>query len=108
MVDIYAARADTGRMRKTMMYLPEDMHDFLSEEADRRGVSMAEVAREAIAEYRARAETPRTTNYMAIVGVIDDADDGITDYATRIDEYLAEYYKAGGKWDQEHGFAHTE
>ena len=27
------------------------------------------------------------------------------DAATAIDEYMAEYYKVGGKWDQEHGFA---
>jgi len=86
------------------MYLPEEMHDFLSEEAGRRGVSMAEVAREAIAEYRARSETPPKHNYMAIVGIIDD-DDGPTDISERVDEYMAEYYKVGGTWDQEHGLA---
>jgi hypothetical protein len=91
-------------MKKTMMYLPEEMHDFLSQEAGRRGVSMAEIAREAIAEYRSHAETPPKTNYMAIVGIIDDADEE-TDYASHVDEYMAEYYKVGGKWDQEHRVA---
>ena len=38
------------------------------------------------------------------LGIIDD-DDEETDYASHVDEYLAEYYKVGGKWDQEHGFA---
>jgi len=103
-VDIYPMTAQTRRMKKTMMYLPEEMHDFLSEEAGRRGVSMAEVAREAIAEYRARSETPPKHNYTAIVGIIDD-DDGPTDISERVDEYMAEYYKVGGTWDQEHGLA---
>ena len=91
-------------MKKTMMYLPEEMHDFLSEEAERRGVSMAEVAREAIAEYRARSETAPKYNLDAFIGIIDDPD-GPTDVSEHVDEYLAEYYKVGGKWDQEHGFA---
>lgn len=65
---------------------------------------MAEIAREAIAEYRSRAETPAKTNYMAIVGVID-VPGGPTDDSMHVDEILAEYYKVGGKWDQEHGLA---
>ncbi len=91
-------------MKKTMMYLPEEMHDFLSKEAERRGVSMAEIAREAIGEYRTRSESPPRHDYTAIIGVLND-NDHETDYAPRIDEYLAEYYAAGGKWDQEHGLA---
>lgn len=94
-------------MKKTMMYLPEEMHAFLAEEAEKRGVSMAEVAREAIAEYRTKSETRPKHNYMAIVGIIDD--EGLeTDIAEHVDEYLAEYYKVGGGWDQEHGLADSD
>lgn len=91
-------------MKKTMMYLPEEMHDFLSEEAERRGVSMAEVAREAIAEYRARTEAPPKYDLDAFIGIIDEPG-GPTDDVDHIDEIMAEYYKVGGKWDQEHGLA---
>ena len=90
-----------------MMYLPEEMHAYLAQEAEKRGVSMAEIAREAIGEYRTRAEAEPKTNYMAIVGIIDD-DAGVTDLSEHVDEYLAEYYKVGGKWDQEHGFADAD
>jgi hypothetical protein len=91
-------------MKKTMMYLPEELHGFLSEEAARRGVSMAEIAREAISEYRVHAETPPPKDYTSIVGALDD-DDPATDYSDRIDEVLAEYYAPGGGWDREHGLA---
>lgn len=89
-------------MKKTMMYLPEELHAFLAEEAERRGSSMAEIAREAIAEYRARTEASSKKDYMAIVGVIED-DGPETDLCMRVDEILAEYFKPGGEWDQEHG-----
>ena len=53
---------------------------------------------------RARTEQAPKRNYMAIVGIIDDGELE-TDFAAHVDEYLAEYYKVGGKWGQEHGFA---
>ena len=91
-------------MKKTMMYLPAEMHAYLADEAERRGVSMAEIAREAITEYRTRTEQASKHDYTAIIGIIDD--EGLeTDIALHVDEYLAEYYKVGGKWDQEHGLA---
>ena len=91
-------------MKKTMMYLPDDLSRFLAQEASARGVSMAEVAREAISEYRA-ARKP--TGVGAIIGVIED-DDGPADMSERVDELLDSYYAPGGKWDQEHGFAPPE
>lgn len=108
MVDIYGAGTHAAAvMKKTMMYLPEELHRYLADEAGRRGVSMAEIAREAIAEYRTRTEEAPAHNYMAIVGIINDGDEE-TDYASHIDEYLAEYYAPGGKWDQEHGLADSD
>ncbi|MHB1341648.1 MAG: ribbon-helix-helix domain-containing protein [Coriobacteriia bacterium] len=94
-------------MKKTMMYLPEEMHAFLAEEAENRGVSMAEIAREAIAEYRTKSETKPRYNLDAFIGIIDEP--GLeTDIAEHVDEYLAEYYKVGGGWDQEHGLADSD
>lgn len=94
-------------MKKTMMYLPEELHAFLAEEARRRGSSMAEIAREAIAEYRVRSEVAPARDYSAIVGVIED-DDPATDLSMRTDELLGEYFKPGGEWDREHGLADSD
>lgn len=94
-------------MKKTMMYLPEDMHAYLIDESGRRGVSMAEIAREAIAEYRARSEQVPKHNYMAVVGIIDD-DGPPSNDSERVDEILAEYYTVGGGWDREHGFVDSD
>jgi hypothetical protein len=94
-------------MKKTMMYLPDDMHRFLAEEAERRGVSMAEVAREAIAEYRARSLEAPARSHTAIVGVID-APRGVSDDADRVDELLAAHFARGGDWEQENGLADAD
>ncbi|MDO9556120.1 MAG: CopG family transcriptional regulator [Coriobacteriia bacterium] len=94
-------------MKKTMMYLPEEMHAYLADEAERRGVSMAEIAREAISEYRTRAEAVPRLNLDAFIGIIDEPGP-TTDDSEHVDELLDEYYKVGGKWDQEHGFADSD
>ncbi len=86
------------------MYLPDDLHDFLVEESARRGVSMAEIAREAIGSYRTGCQAPPKRNYEAIIGVLDD-DGRETNLSERVDEILADHYRKGGTWDQEHGFA---
>jgi hypothetical protein len=91
-------------MKKTMMYLPEEMHAFLVEEASRRGVSMAEVAREAIAEYGARRSEVANAGISELVGFIT-PDDRRTNDAERIDDVLGEYYGEGGSWEQENGLA---
>lgn len=93
-------------MKKTMMYLPEDMHRWLVGEAAARGVSMAEVVREAVGQYQAKAHdevTPKR-GVASLIGLID-VPDGPTDLVERMDEYEAEYYKQGGLYDQEHGYA---
>ncbi|MHB1136254.1 MAG: ribbon-helix-helix domain-containing protein [Coriobacteriia bacterium] len=94
-------------MKKTMMYLPAEMHAYLADEAGRRGVSMAEIAREAITEYRTRTEQVPKRNYMAIVGIIDEPGPPSND-SQRIDELLDEYYAVGGGWDKEHGFVDSD
>lgn len=109
MVDIYAARR-YGRdaMKKTMMYLPDDMHRYLSEEAARTGVSMAEIAREAIAQYRtAREAAQPRQDASKIIGCLQ-LEGPPTDDASHIDEIMEEYFKPGGGYDQEHGLADSD
>lgn len=94
-------------MKKTMMYLPAEMHAYLVDQAERRGVSMAEIAREAITEYRTRTEQAPEHDYTAIIGIIDDGGPPSND-SERIDEILDEYYAVGGGWDREHGFVDSD
>lgn len=93
-------------MKKTMMYLPDDMHRFLANEADERGVSMAHIAREAIAEYRSVREAERPVRVSALFGVIDDSETA-DDLALSVDATLAEHYAEEGLWEQENGLADT-
>ena len=93
-------------MKKTMMYLPEEMHRYLSTEAASRGVSMAEIAREAITQYRANASSQAPADVSAIVGIVGGSGPP-TDDASRVDEILGEYYAQGGTWDEEHRGADT-
>lgn len=89
-------------MKKTMMYLPDEMHRYLAREASERGTSMAEVAREAIAEYRARRTAEEGAGASALIGCVkDDLPD--TDLASQVDEGLAEYFSAGGVWEEDSG-----
>lgn len=89
-------------MKKTMMYLPDDMHRYLAREASERDTSMAEVAREAIAEYRARRTAEKGAGASGLAGcVTDDLPD--TDLASQVDEGLAEYFGACGGWEQGSG-----
>ena len=59
------------------------MHRFLVNEAASRDVSMAQVAREAISEYRARREAERSQGVGAIIGVVRDGPE--TDVAADLD-----------------------
>ena len=83
-----------------MMYLPEQMHAYLAEEAARRGVPMAEIAREAIAEYRTARESAPVPDIAALVNAIG-GDGPPVETAARVDETLGEYFAEGSDWDQE-------
>jgi len=87
-----------------MMYLPDDMHRYLARESSERGVSMAEIAREAIAQYRTRRAEERQPDISNLIGVIED-DLIQSDLALTIDETLSEHYAADGAWEREHGLA---
>ncbi len=83
-----------------MMYLPDEMHRYLAREAKGRGVSMAEVAREAISYYRASHGDARTSSVEALVGALGD-DVADPEMSVRVDETLAEYFAQDGDWERE-------
>jgi hypothetical protein len=91
-------------MKKTMMYLPDEMHGYLVREADERGVSMAEIAREAISQYRAAHESGVVRDYSVLIGIVNEPGE-ITDAASQVDEVLDGYFAVKSEWDQEHGYA---
>lgn len=82
------------------MYLPEDLHRFLAREAAERGTSMAEIAREAIGEYRARVRASGREGIEALIGIVHDEDPAV-DIAERVDEALAEHYASDAAWGEE-------
>lgn len=67
---MYRSSTVESTMKKTMMYLPEEMHRFLVRESAARDVSMAEIAREAISEYRTRRESESPPSVGALIGVV--------------------------------------
>lgn len=69
-------------MVKTTVYLPEDLKYALSRVAETRGQSEAEVIRVALQSLVDAEPRPRPRG-----GII--RGDGITDYASRVDELLA-------------------
>jgi hypothetical protein len=73
-------------MKKTMMYLPEELHRFLATEAKARDVSMAQIARDAISEYRSSIRAERPSQVQAIIGVVSDGPR--TDAAAELDAHL--------------------
>ncbi|MBU4556881.1 MAG: ribbon-helix-helix domain-containing protein [Actinobacteria bacterium] len=87
-------------MKKTMMYLPEELHRYLAREAESRGTSMAEIAREAIAEYRTVHTEERAVSVSALVGCIED-DRPETDLALHVDDGLTEFFAPDGAWERE-------
>ncbi len=89
--------AHTQGMKKTMIYLPEEMHRYLTVEAGRRGVSMAELAREAIAHYRTEHAAEPAVTLDALFGSVQDTDPA-DDLALHIDEVLTDHY-ASGTWE---------
>lgn len=100
-VDIYAIPDDTRRiMKKTMMYLTDDLHRFLAREAADRETSMAAIAREAIGEYRARLTAAAPRGVDSLIGIVVD-DDAATDFSERVDEVLAESVSDEVAWERE-------
>lgn len=94
-------------MKKTMMYLPDSLHRYLVDEAARQSTSMAQIAREAIAEYQSRKETPHSRDLSALIGALDELGPPSTD-ALNVDAHLGAHFASGGSWDEEHGHASTD
>jgi hypothetical protein len=70
---------------RTQIYLPRRLHQSLRKAAKARGISMAQLIREAAEEAVRRTETPRQDPFADLVGVIRDAP---TDLAEAHDHYL--------------------
>lgn len=83
------------------MYLPEDLHRYLAEQAQARGTSMAEIAREAIAEYRTAHASDAAQRVSTLFGCVTD-DLPETDLALHVDDTLEAYFAADGPWESEH------
>ena len=76
---------------KTSVYLPSEMKHALESEARRRGMSEAEVIREAISALLAAAPARRQPRF----GIFDSGD---PDFAERAEEYLAGLGSDGVNW----------
>lgn len=50
---------DEGRLTRVPIGLPDELHEWVREQAHQRRVSMAAVVREALREYRRRQEGPQ-------------------------------------------------
>ena len=70
-------------MKRTMILVPDEMDARLRFEAARRGVSVAEVTREALAAYLGPPAEPRPLSFF---GVGDGAPDDVSE---RVDEFVS-------------------
>lgn len=87
-------------MKRTTIVLPDDLDTQLRYEARRRGVSMTELAREAITEYLVQA-----TGEGEDLSIFDLGDGGATDVGRNSERYVAEAIEAHHRQD-ERGAAH--
>lgn len=69
-------------MKRTTIKLPDELDARLRFEAERRGITMSELSREAIAAYLAGGYPRR----LRAAGA---GNSGLSDLASRMDEYLA-------------------
>jgi len=69
-------------MRRTTIMLPDEVDDRLRLEARRRGVSIAEVAREALEAQLPPGAEPGSLGFFAI------GEGGPKDASTRVDDYV--------------------
>jgi Ribbon-helix-helix protein, copG family len=72
-------------MKRTTVKISEELDTLLRHEADRRGLTISEVIREALESYFSLNGTPRRRFLAAGAG-----SSGYTDTAARIEEILAE------------------
>lgn len=70
-------------MKRTMILIPDELDARLRLEAARRGVSLAEVSREALEAYLAPQMTPGPLGFFAI------GDGAPDDVSERVDEFVS-------------------
>lgn len=74
-----------ARMRRRTIELPDELDSRLRHEARRRGATVAEVVRDAIAQY-----LPAPAEHLRRFGAAGTARSGRSDVSSRIDEILSE------------------
>lgn len=70
-------------MKRTMILIPDELDARLRLEAARRGVSLAEVSREALEAYLAPQMAPRSLLFFSV------GDGAPDDVSERVDEFVA-------------------
>lgn len=71
-------------MKRTMILIPDDLDARLRMEAARRGVSLAEVSREALEAYLATQTAPGPLGFFSV------GEGAPDDVSERVDEFVAE------------------
>ena len=71
-------------MKRTMILIPDDLDARLRMEAARRGVSLAEISREALEAYLASQTSPGPLGFFSI------GDGARDDVSERVDEFVAD------------------
>jgi len=82
--------AEVMLVNRTQIYLPPEQHQALRQEAARRGISLAGLIREIIAEHlekNKKLQKPPKEVYMRLVGL---GNSGAEDVSKHHDRYLAE------------------
>lgn len=69
-------------MKRTTIMLPDDVLASLREEACRRGISVAEIVREAVQRHLRRSDKPRTLAFVAV------GEGGPADASEHVDEHV--------------------
>lgn len=77
-------------MQRTQIYLYPEQHRALLEEAAKRGISLAELVRQIVADYLARPEKRRSAPKEAYLSIVGLGKSGKEDIAERHDLYLGE------------------
>jgi ribbon-helix-helix CopG family protein len=72
-------------MKRTTVMLPDDLDGTLRIEAQRRGLSIAELVREAVDAYVTELRRPKRLSFIGI-------GEGPADLAERADDYLADTF----------------
>jgi len=81
-------------MRRTQIYLEPEQHRALMQESAKKGVSLAGLIREIVADYLNRGKRPGKPGKEIYMGLVGLGQSGLGDVSERHDYYLAEALKS--------------